>query len=147
MIVDDKGKIWIPQVWQGNFPLLAVLDPVKETYKKLERKTGISGTFTWSVYQADKNNIWLATNDGFDIIHSDKGKISHIKKSAGLANDTTRIITGDGNGHFWVGYKNGQVDMLILQKVLSQNMLTCVVQKRTMYFSIVSCLEKMELYG
>jgi len=51
MVMDDKGKIWIPQLWQGNFPFLAVLDPVAETYKKLERKTGISGTFTWSVYQ------------------------------------------------------------------------------------------------
>ena len=61
--------------------------------------------------QEDEHTIWVATNDGFDIIHSDKGKISYIEKSKGPANDTTRMITSDGNGHIWVAYKNGQVDM------------------------------------
>ena len=92
------------------------MDPATETYKNLTRATRISGTFIWGVCQDDKNNIWLATNDGFNIIHSDKGKISYIKKSMGLANDTTRAIASDGNGHIWVAYKNGQVDMIDPEK-------------------------------
>ncbi|HET7000325.1 MAG TPA: two-component regulator propeller domain-containing protein, partial [Puia sp.] len=113
MMIDDKGKIWIPQVFSGGTGCIAVVDPVRETYQKLDKENRISGSFIWSVYQEDKdkNKIWLATNDGFNIIHSDKGKITYIKKSYGLANDTTRLVTEDGNGHIWVAYKNGQVDM------------------------------------
>src|SRR5579863_7918603 len=111
MMIDDKGRIWIPQVIDGNTGAIAVVDPVALTYKKLDKTTRISGTFIWGVCQEDKNNIWLATNDGFNIIHSDKGKISYFKKSMGLANDTTRAVATDGNGHIWVAYKNGEVDM------------------------------------
>jgi signal transduction histidine kinase/CheY-like chemotaxis protein/ligand-binding sensor domain-containing protein len=112
MIIDDKGRIWLPQVIHGHTGCIVVVDPATETYKKLNKTTRISGSFVWGVYQEDKNNIWLATNDGFDIIHSDKGKISYVKKSLGLANDTTRAVVGDGQGHIWVAYKNGQVDMI-----------------------------------
>ncbi len=112
MMLDEKGRIWIPQVFNRTIGSLEVVDPATETYKNLTRATRISGTFIWGVCQDDKNNIWLATNDGFNIIHSDKGKISYIKKSVGLASDTTRAIARDGNGHIWVAYKNGQVDMI-----------------------------------
>ncbi|HEY2350494.1 MAG TPA: two-component regulator propeller domain-containing protein, partial [Puia sp.] len=109
--IDDKGRLWIPQALNGTYGCLEVVDPATETFKNLNRSVGLSGSWVWGVCQADKNNIWLATNDGFDIINSEKGKISFIKKSMGLANDTTRSVVSDGNGHIWVAYKNGQIDM------------------------------------
>jgi signal transduction histidine kinase/CheY-like chemotaxis protein/ligand-binding sensor domain-containing protein len=111
IMVDEKGRLWIPQAFHGIVGCLEVVDPETETYKNLDRSKGLSGTWVWGVCQADKNNIWLATNDGFDIINTEKGKISYIKKSQGLANDTTRAVVNDGKGHIWVAYKNGQIDM------------------------------------
>jgi signal transduction histidine kinase/CheY-like chemotaxis protein/ligand-binding sensor domain-containing protein len=111
MMMDDKGRIWVPQVLHGIYGCLEVVDPATETFRNLTRTAGISGSFVWGVCQEDRNNFWLATNDGIDIIRTDKGKISYIKRSAGLDNDTARAIANDGNGHIWVAYKNGQVDM------------------------------------
>ncbi|HLA57124.1 MAG TPA: two-component regulator propeller domain-containing protein, partial [Puia sp.] len=112
IMVDDKGRLWIPEIIKGSTAMIAVVDPVTETYKSLGSSTGLSGTFYWAVCQGDHHTIWLATNNGFNIIHTDKGRISYIKKSHGTANDTTRAVANDGNGHIWVAYKNGQVDMI-----------------------------------
>ena len=116
MMVDEKGSLWIPMCFKGNTPVLVVLDPATETYKTLNNTTRLSGSYYWGVCQGDAHTIWLATNNGFDIIHSDKGRISYLQKAQGTANDTTRLVANDGKGHIWVAYKNGQVDMFDPEK-------------------------------
>ncbi len=113
MMIDDKGMLWIPMCFKGgtNSPVLLVVDPVAETCKTPDIKNHLTGSLYWGVCQGDDHTIWVATNKGFDIIHTDKGRISYIGKAQGTSNDTTRMVTNDGKGHIWVAYKNGQVDM------------------------------------
>jgi len=118
IMVDGKGMLWIPMSFKGNgnSPTLLVVDPSAETYKALNKTTRMSGTFYWSVCPGDDHTIWVATNNGFNIIHTDKGRISYLQKAQGTANDTTRLVANDGKGHIWVAYKNGQVDMFDPEK-------------------------------
>jgi len=104
MLLDDKGLIWISQVGSKGVDLI---DPETQTFKRLNKSTGVSGTFTWGVYQDHKKNIWIATNDGADIINPEKGTISYLKKTNGLYGDTLRSVTGDSKGLIWLAYKNG----------------------------------------
>jgi signal transduction histidine kinase/CheY-like chemotaxis protein/streptogramin lyase len=106
MILDDKGRIWVSQSGGGGVDLV---DPESQTFKRLDRSTGISGTFSWGVYQDLKKNFWVATNDGLDIINPEKGTISYVKKVNGLYGDTLRAVTGDSKGQVWIAYKNGGI--------------------------------------
>lgn len=118
MILDDKGRIWISQIRSKGAD---VIDPQTETYKHLDRSTGISGSDTWGTFEDSQKNIWLTSDDGADIIDVQKGTIKHLKKTDGLQSDTLTAITGDKKGGVWIAWKGGGVAAVNTQKGLITN--------------------------
>jgi signal transduction histidine kinase/streptogramin lyase len=118
MIPDDKGRIWISQIRSKGAD---VIDPQTETYKHLDRSTGISGSDTWGTFEDSQKNIWLTSDDGADIINLQKGTIKHLKKTDGLGSDTLTAITGDKKGTVWIAWKGGGVAAVNTQKGLITN--------------------------
>ncbi len=112
MILDAKGNIWVSQLGSRG---VVVIDPETLTYKSLDNSTGLSGTFRWGVFKDDKNNMWLTTNNGADIINLEKGRISHLKKINGLGSDTVRAITGDKKGRVWIAFQHGGVNSVDIE--------------------------------
>ncbi len=114
MIVDQKGLIWISRIASKG---VDIVDPLNLTYKHLDKSAGLSGTDNWGVYEDDKKNIWLSSNNGgADIITPARDRIVHLKSSNGLGGDSLRAVTGDAKGRVWVAYKNGGVSGMDLNK-------------------------------
>ena len=106
MIMDDNGRIWVTRIGSRG---AAIIDPKTQTYKELNRSSGLSGSDSWGVFENTHKNIWLTTNDGADIINPEKNKISYLRKNNGLANDTLQAIMGDKKGTVWMAFKGGGV--------------------------------------
>jgi signal transduction histidine kinase/CheY-like chemotaxis protein/streptogramin lyase len=107
MIMDNKGLIWISMVSTRN---VDIIDPHNMTYRELDAGTGLPGTNTWGIFEDQKKNIWLTSNiGGACIISSARDKMSYLKRSDGLGDDSLRAITGDQRGRVWIAYKNGGV--------------------------------------
>jgi signal transduction histidine kinase/streptogramin lyase len=104
MTLDIKGNIWISQT--GNKGAY-VLNPRNETFKHLDRNTGLSGANTLGTFEDNQGNIWLTSDDGADIINPKKGTSSHLQKINGLETDTLSAITGDKKGTVWIACKSG----------------------------------------
>jgi streptogramin lyase len=113
MILDAKGLIWISRIANQG---VDVIDPQNLTYKHLDGRAGLSGSDTWAVFEDEKKNIWLSTNDGADIIPATRDKIIQLKKTNGLGNDTLRAITGDMHGRVWIAFKHGAVSGVDIEK-------------------------------
>ncbi len=109
MCLDHKGQIWVPLVAVGN---VDVIDPETQTYKQLDQSTRVSGRIVSGTYEDDKKNIWLATNNGINIINTEKGSIRYLNSSRGLYEDTVRNVTGDPRGRIWFTFKNSGVQTL-----------------------------------
>ncbi len=118
MILDNKGSIWVSETASKS---VEIINPQKQTYKQLGNNLGISGKNTLGIYQDNKKNIWINTNDGIDIINLEKGKISYLRKINGLQSDTIRAITGDQKGRIWVGARNGGVDLVDIEHGIITN--------------------------
>jgi signal transduction histidine kinase/CheY-like chemotaxis protein/ligand-binding sensor domain-containing protein len=113
MILDSNGSLWVSETASRS---VQIIDPQAQSYKQLDKNTGISGTSTYGIFEDRNKNIWLNTNAGIDIINLKKGKISYLKKINGLQSDTIRAITGDKKGRIWVGARNGGVDVVDIEQ-------------------------------
>ncbi|HRI78835.1 MAG TPA: ATP-binding protein [Cyclobacteriaceae bacterium] len=113
MITDHLGNIWIPRIRSGG---VDVIDPQSRTIKHLNRKTGLSGTNALGVFEDDKRNIWISTNDGADIINPEKGFIRYLKNMNGPGIDSLRSITGGKNGTVWAAFNHGGLHEVNIEK-------------------------------
>jgi ligand-binding sensor domain-containing protein len=99
-------------IWLDRIPMGAVIviDPEKSSYKNLDAIKSTSPLGAWGFYEDNKQNIWVSTIEGLQIINATRDKITYLKKANGLANDTLRGITGDKNGRVCYTCTEGNLD-------------------------------------
>jgi signal transduction histidine kinase/ligand-binding sensor domain-containing protein len=102
---DDKGLIWVSS--QDDKGLI-IIDPVKETFKRVNKSDGLSFANTYGMFEDSSNNIWVTTlGGGIDIINRASGRVKYFKKTDGLGNDTVLAITAAGKGNVLLAVKGG----------------------------------------
>ncbi|MEJ0104466.1 MAG: ATP-binding protein [Bacteroidota bacterium] len=99
--VDEKGLLW---VYNTKDSAVSIIDPETQTYKNIDRETGLSHKAAFEMVEDDNKNIWITTyNAGIDIIDRKSGKIKYLRKANGLRSDSLGAITTDKAGRVWVG--------------------------------------------
>lgn len=112
---DSKGMLWLATNGSGLLhlnPSSFEKDPSNKENQntlnvpmiKLNSKDGLNGDIINGICEDDDGNIWVATNNGVNIISIQNGKrsISTLKTPS---NNTTSIIC-DNNDKIWVGTKD-----------------------------------------
>ncbi len=108
IIKDANGKIWISKTADSA---VLIIDPATQTFKHLDRSTGLANGFPVDIAQDDDKNIWIVSNTGgANIINLEKNKIKYLKKINGLGNDSLRAITKDKTGRIWIARVGGGMD-------------------------------------
>ncbi|MEO6315373.1 MAG: two-component regulator propeller domain-containing protein [Chitinophagaceae bacterium] len=106
IIRDTQGRIWISKTTARD---VLVIDPVTQTFKTLDRSTGlpdVSGAN--DITQDSTGKIWITTPlQGTAIVDWKAGKIRYLKKANGLLNDSSRAITTDNTGKVWIAVVGG----------------------------------------
>ena len=76
-------------------------------YKDVETKNGLSNNSVGSIYRDKQNNIWLATNDGLDVLDEKTGKVAYYYMENGLPSNLIASILADNNNNLWIATDNG----------------------------------------
>ncbi len=67
----------------------------------------LSNNFIWDIVES-KRNLWIATENGLNLYHRDKGIFSQFyKESCGLSSNGVISLFLDHNGNLWVGTNRG----------------------------------------
>ena len=64
------------------------------------------------IIQDNKNNIWISTADGINILDLNKGKINYLNKSTGLSTDTVTAIHQDKVNRVWLAGLSGKLNLV-----------------------------------
>lgn len=67
----------------------------------------ISHNYCLLVYEDERGNIMLGTQNGLNIIDRNQDQIKVLRRRDGLTNNTVTGILPDGNGNFWISTNNG----------------------------------------
>ena len=99
--LDKDGAILLATDGTG---IIRIKDNVFEI---IDTKKGLNDNKITHIYRDDKNILWASSYDnGMNIIRPD-GKITHIKKSDGLFDDTIYTSIEDDEGNLWMSSNRG----------------------------------------
>ena len=108
IIKDENGLIWISKTTANA---VIVIDPATQTFKTLDKTTGLSDGQPTDIAMDGNKNIWIISNtSGANIINREKTNIKYLKKINGLGNDSLKAITKDNTGRIWIARVGGTVD-------------------------------------
>jgi ligand-binding sensor domain-containing protein/serine phosphatase RsbU (regulator of sigma subunit) len=102
---DLDGKIWIGTESKG------VLVLVKDSIKQYNTSDGLLANLIKSIICDKKNNIYIGTNRGLNILNQQNGKILAFNQKTGFTGTETNSNASymDKNGSLWFGTVNGAV--------------------------------------
>ncbi|TKG96607.1 hybrid sensor histidine kinase/response regulator [Puteibacter caeruleilacunae] len=102
---DSKGKFWLPSTGGG----IIKYNPRKQTQEKYKYNpndpNSLTSNYVTSIAEDNKENIWVATNNGLNQLNPHTGKIKHYREKEGLSHTIYSVLT-DNNGFVWVATKN-----------------------------------------
>ena len=105
-ITEDHGHRLIIATYGGG---INILDNPQYKFKKITKQRGLSSDSCTTVFVDSKNNIWVGTIDGLNLIDPD-GKIKvfkYIGSPTSICNNRIYDIVQDRNGQIWIGTKGG----------------------------------------
>ncbi len=103
ILKDAYGRIWIC----NSTPLgIIIINPVDQTFKLLDTKSGLSGSLDWDVSDVIEDfhrNIWIShIYGGTDIINLEKNSIKYLRTTNEFASDSILAETVDKEGKVWL---------------------------------------------
>ncbi|WP_462281423.1 two-component regulator propeller domain-containing protein [Salinivirga cyanobacteriivorans] len=98
LMLDEKGQLWAGTFGQG---LQCV-----NTQKLFSSANGLSSDYIWDILQADDKRIFVATDQGVNIIKDNK-VVDTINKEDGLLNEHISSLLQDRYGNFWFAAEGG----------------------------------------
>ena len=116
MAIDQKGQIWVPQILGG---FMAIIDPNKQTIKRINQEFGLSGTNRRAVMVDPSQKVWIGTNQAIDIYDPAKKTLQHLIIAKNQPRDTIHGFTMDKKGRVAVAYRFGGVYIVDLEKNLA----------------------------
>lgn len=106
VIETKKGEIWLTNI-------LAVEHFNKSTglfehFQHNEKDTtSLSGIRPLWVFEDSKENLWVGTDDGLNLLNKSKTGFIHFRTEDGLPSNFVVSITEDNNGNLWIGTNKG----------------------------------------
>lgn len=105
IFIDSKSNLWIRGGnGVGRFNIRS--KEIQRFKYDLADSTGLSHMSVNAVFEDSKGRIWLATNDGLNLLTKDL-KFLHYTKKDGFANNFVKNIIEDNAGNLWLGTNLG----------------------------------------
>lgn len=112
LVEDKEGNIWVGTSEEGISKLNSQTLQVESVYKKGQHSIKSNSVFALAIN--DKNELWIGTEEGLDILTVSTGKVSRIEASQNsnynLVGNSIRSIYIDNRGIYWVGTYHGGVN-------------------------------------
>ena len=110
LMEDEEGRIWVG-AGNNNSDGIQILDFKKKQSTLLNKKHGLADNFIQNI-MLYKDEIWVASDGGFDRIHPKQKILEHLGKAQGLASDTVYGTLQDHYGNLWISGPAGGVDRI-----------------------------------
>lgn len=106
-----SGKVWIGTFNSG----LDCYDPVSgrfSHYRKSQGQSGLSSDAIYALLEDSKQQLWIATEDGLNILDPMTGRFSKLFHKPGdgnsIGDNAIQALAEDSEGNIWLGgYNNG----------------------------------------
>lgn len=105
MYVDENKRIWVATNSKG----LNVYNPGLLYFKSMTHLTLVDNSLIHnninSIYEDNKQNLWIGTNNGISIWNKKSEKWTHVLNNKSVVNRNAGVFSlcGDKNGNVWVG--------------------------------------------
>ncbi len=107
---DNYGNLW---VYNEINRAVSIIDPIKNTFKNITLKEGLSDSLVFEILHDRENNHWITTyTRGINIINSSTGKIKYLNQSNGLSSDSVTALYQDKSGKIWASATNGVLNSI-----------------------------------
>jgi signal transduction histidine kinase/ligand-binding sensor domain-containing protein/CheY-like chemotaxis protein len=110
LMEDEEGRIWVG-AGNNNSDGIQILDFKKKQATQFNKKHGLADNFIQNIMMY-KDEIWVASDGGFDRIHPKQKILEHFGKAQGLASDTVYGTLQDKYGNLWISGPAGGVDRI-----------------------------------
>ncbi|MDO3645206.1 two-component regulator propeller domain-containing protein [Mucilaginibacter sp. L3T2-6] len=114
MMLDDEQRIWVSYNKGG----VDIIDVRNKTIKLLDKENGLfTKTTTIPAVQGNDGNIYIPTfGEGLNVIDLKNKKIRYATREDGLSSDSLISMMTDHEGKLLIGYSNGVIDAVDLNK-------------------------------
>ncbi len=132
---DINGNLW---VYNKVDSAISIIKPDSQTYKNLDRSSGLPDGIALEVLEDEEKNIWINTYyGGAAIITPGSGKIKYLNKTHGLTNDTMSVMAKDSDGQLWLADANGGLNAIDIKRSMIRQYTHLQGLKRNFKISIV----------
>lgn len=111
VMIDKQGNIWAGTRYNGVFRLKQSADGNYQT-ESWNSENGLASNWVHTLYQDDRNNIWLVYQDGLDklVNHDGVFRVFNFSRINNFYANISHILPGD-NGSLWLGTYNGVIHL------------------------------------
>ncbi|HZJ19045.1 MAG TPA: two-component regulator propeller domain-containing protein, partial [Pricia sp.] len=107
---DSNGMLWAGTYSDGLYFYNPKTDE-KGFYKYEERKEGgIAHNHINGLFQDSKDNIWVTTENGLNLLNEDKKGFTKYSVKDGFPSNVFYALLEDDNGNLWISTANGLVE-------------------------------------
>lgn len=106
---DRDGGLWAGTYWDGLFYHHPTKGINRVYTKSADDELRISNNAINGIYQCSDGNVWVATENGLNVVSPQTGAIRRYGKKDGFPSNVFYSILEDGQGQYWLSTANGLV--------------------------------------
>ncbi|MCJ7465253.1 MAG: ATP-binding protein [Maribacter sp.] len=103
-LVDRAGHIWTGTFQNGG---VEYIDLENNSFKVLTNKNGLVGNIVWELWEDDLGQIWVATDQGINIINVADNTISQLLEGGKISERNAGAFLEDAQRRLWIGTRSG----------------------------------------
>ncbi|WP_300259526.1 sensor histidine kinase [Clostridium sp.] len=107
---DSDGILWLGTNSAGLNALNTMTGEVRNFYSNNNDENTLSSNVVWQICEADKDNLWVATQGGVNKINKKSGKVERLKYPDNMKERNkmdARNVFVDKDGLLWIGARGG----------------------------------------
>lgn len=107
---DSEGILWLGTNSAGLNALNTMTGEVRNFYSNNNDENTLSSNVVWQICEADKDNLWVATQGGVNKINKKSGKVERLKYPDNMKERNkmdARNVFVDKDGLLWIGARGG----------------------------------------
>lgn len=107
---DSDGVLWLGTNSAGLNALDTKTGSVRNFYSDVNNPNTLSSNVVWQICEADKDNLWVATQGGLNKINKYSGDVERIEYPINMQErdkKDARNVFVDSDGLLWVGTRGG----------------------------------------
>ncbi|WP_282166412.1 EAL domain-containing protein [Shewanella japonica] len=147
----DKQLLHNGELWLATTNAIYRVNPQTYEVKHLPLGSEAQNIRTAKIYQDENNTVWVASQ-GLGLVKievsdfwSDDLQLEYITKEDGLASNTLKGVTGDGQGHLWITTQSKFAKMHIETQKITK-FPSAINHKDSSFSDAAIAFQKDELY-